>query len=84
MALRAWARSAVLFQFGVFVANGAVGHIVGNVITEGNCGALAIDDCIRVRSASVSGLNIRVARIDTAECTTAATAVSATEDRAAP
>ena len=43
-----------VFQFGIFVANGAVGHIVGNVISEGNCGTLAIADCIAVRSEGVT------------------------------
>ncbi len=43
-----------VFQFGVFIANGAVGLIANNVITEGNCGALAIADCIGVRSEGVT------------------------------
>jgi hypothetical protein len=43
-----------VFQFGVFFANGAAGLIQGNVITEGNCGALSIADCIGVRSEGVT------------------------------
>jgi hypothetical protein len=43
-----------VFQFGVFIANGAVGLIKDNVITEGNCGALATTDCIGVRSEGVT------------------------------
>ena len=40
-------------QFGVFLLNGAVGEIEGNVITEGPCGALSITDCVNLRSEGV-------------------------------
>ena len=40
-------------QFAVFVANGAVGNIVGNVINEGTCGALNVTDCTNLRSEGV-------------------------------
>jgi hypothetical protein len=43
-----------VFQFGVFIANGAVGLIKDNVITEGNCGALTTTDCIGLRSEGVT------------------------------
>jgi nitrous oxidase accessory protein NosD len=43
-----------IFQFGIFVLNGAVGNIVGNTITEGLCGSLAITDCINQRSEGVT------------------------------
>jgi hypothetical protein len=54
--------SSGVFQFGIFVANGAVGHIFGNVITEGNCGAIAISDCIGLRS---EGVTLRAVGNDT-------------------
>jgi hypothetical protein len=41
------------FQFGVFIANGAVGHITGNMISQGNCGNLSSRDCINLRSEGV-------------------------------
>jgi hypothetical protein len=43
-----------IFQFAVFVLNGAVGIITNNVITEGLCGALSSSDCISVRSEGVT------------------------------
>ncbi len=43
-----------IFQFGIFVLNGAVGKITQNVITEGLCGALAISACIKRRSEGVT------------------------------
>jgi nitrous oxidase accessory protein NosD len=46
--------SSGIFQFGVFIINGAVAQITNNVITEGLCGALAISDCIDVRSEGVT------------------------------
>lgn len=42
-----------VFQFGVVIANGAVGQVNSNVITEGLCGSLAILDCYNVRSEGV-------------------------------
>jgi hypothetical protein len=41
------------FQFGIFVLNGAVAQITGNQITEGDCGALSLTDCINARSEGV-------------------------------
>jgi hypothetical protein len=41
-------------QFGILVANGAVGFINGNQITEGDCGTLSITDCINARSEGVT------------------------------
>jgi len=41
-------------QFAVFVLNGAVGLIKGNVITEGLCGALSYSDCYNLRSEGVT------------------------------
>jgi hypothetical protein len=43
-----------IFQFGVFILNGAVAKITNNVITEGLCGALSIFDCINQRSEGVT------------------------------
>jgi parallel beta-helix repeat protein len=40
-------------QFGVFIANGAVGHVTGNMMDEGACGALSRTDCINLRSEGV-------------------------------
>jgi hypothetical protein len=40
-------------QFGVFLANGATGQIIGNNITQGNCGAIAISNCQPIRSEGV-------------------------------
>jgi parallel beta-helix repeat protein len=45
--------SSGVFQFGVFLANGATGQVIGNNITEGNCGSLDISSCINVRSEGV-------------------------------
>lgn len=42
------------FQFGVFIANGAVGLINGNIITEGPCGSLSFNDCFNARSEGVT------------------------------
>jgi hypothetical protein len=42
------------FQFAVFVLNGAVGVIRGNVITEGLCGTLSPTGCINARSEGVT------------------------------
>lgn len=41
-------------QFAVFVVNGAVGVIRGNVITEGLCGTLSVADCVNARSEGVT------------------------------
>jgi Right handed beta helix region len=43
-----------VFQFGVFILNGATARIIHNVITEGLCGTLAISDCISQRSEGVT------------------------------
>jgi len=40
-------------QFGIFLLNGAVGEIEGNVITEGSCGTLSATDCYNLRSEGV-------------------------------
>jgi nitrous oxidase accessory protein NosD len=40
-------------QFGIFLLNGAVGEVEGNVITEGLCGTLSITDCVSLRSEGV-------------------------------
>lgn len=45
---------SIAFQFGVFVANGAVGLINGNIITEGPCGSLSFADCVNARSEGVT------------------------------
>ena len=41
------------FQFGIFVRTGAFGSIVGNDISEGLCGSLAVSDCFNLRSEGV-------------------------------
>jgi hypothetical protein len=41
------------FQFGVFIANGAVGHVIHNTISQGNCGSIAFLACVGVRSEGV-------------------------------
>lgn len=46
--------SGGVFQFGVFIANGAVGQVQDNAIAEGNCGTLSISECIGVRSEGVT------------------------------
>jgi hypothetical protein len=46
--------SGGVFQFAVFIANGAVGHIRNNVLSEGNCGGLSVADCIGKRSEGVT------------------------------
>ena len=43
-----------IFQFAIFVLNGAVGHIRNNVITEGLCGSLSSLACIGERSEGVT------------------------------
>src|SRR5579863_4936545 len=43
-----------VFQFGVFVLNGAVGLVNRNIIHEGLCGALSPSDCLAVRSEGVT------------------------------
>ncbi|HUB82037.1 MAG TPA: right-handed parallel beta-helix repeat-containing protein [Bryobacteraceae bacterium] len=40
-------------QFGVFLANGATGEVVGNNITQGNCGSISTNNCIPLRSEGV-------------------------------
>jgi len=40
-------------QFGVFLLNGAVGEIEGNIITEGACGNLSTSDCVNLRSEGI-------------------------------
>jgi nitrous oxidase accessory protein NosD len=40
-------------QFGIFLLNGAVGEIEGNIITEGSCGTLSSTDCYTLRSEGV-------------------------------
>ena len=41
------------FQFGVFIANGAVGQVTRNTISQGNCGNISFTDCVNVRSEGV-------------------------------
>ena len=43
-----------VFQFGVFVLNGAVGQVTNNIIHEGSCGALSQSDCLNARSEGVT------------------------------
>ena len=45
---------SIAFQFGVFIANGAVGLINGNIITEGPCGSLSSANCLNARSEGVT------------------------------
>jgi len=45
--------SSGINQFGVFLLNGAVGQIKGNIITEGLCGTLSATDCVNLRSEGV-------------------------------
>jgi hypothetical protein len=40
-------------QFGVFLAEGATGQVVGNFITQGNCGSISIANCFGLRSEGV-------------------------------
>ena len=40
-------------QFGIFLLNGSVGEVEGNIITEGACGTLAATDCFNLRSEGV-------------------------------
>jgi nitrous oxidase accessory protein NosD len=46
--------STGVFQFGVFILNGAVGVIKRNVITEGLCGTVSISACFAARSEGVT------------------------------
>lgn len=45
--------AADAFQFGVFIANGAVARVSRNVITQANCGSLLHDPCHDLRSEGV-------------------------------
>jgi nitrous oxidase accessory protein NosD len=45
---------SIPLQFGVFIVNGAVGLVKGNVITEGLCGTLSPTDCGNARSEGVT------------------------------
>jgi nitrous oxidase accessory protein NosD len=45
---------SIPFQFGVFIAIGAVGTINGNIITEGLCGTLSATNCVSARSEGVT------------------------------
>jgi hypothetical protein len=40
-------------QFGIFLLNGAIGQVKGNIITEGSCGTLSPTDCYNLRSEGV-------------------------------
>jgi len=40
-------------QFGIFLANGAVGVVTGNMISQGTCGAIALADCFKLRGEGV-------------------------------
>lgn len=46
--------TGISFQFGVFIANGALGLVNRNVITEGSCGTLSSTDCFSARSEGVT------------------------------
>jgi hypothetical protein len=52
-------------QFGVFLALGATGEVVGNTITQGNCGNIAATACVNQRSEGVvlrsTGNNVYIA-----------------------
>jgi hypothetical protein len=43
-----------VFQFGVFIEDGAVGQVTNNLIHEGGCGSLSPDDCYAARSEGVT------------------------------
>jgi nitrous oxidase accessory protein NosD len=45
---------SIPFQFGIFIANGAVGVVKQNVISEGDCGTLSVPACIGARSEGVT------------------------------
>ncbi len=45
--------STGVFQFGIFLANGATGQITGNDISEAGCGPLSPSDCFNLRSEGV-------------------------------
>jgi nitrous oxidase accessory protein NosD len=45
---------SIPLQFGIFIANGAVGQINRNIIAEGPCGALSANDCFNARSEGVT------------------------------
>lgn len=40
-------------QFGIFLANGAIGEVTANTITQGNCGSIASTACLNQRSEGV-------------------------------
>ncbi|HTX35884.1 MAG TPA: right-handed parallel beta-helix repeat-containing protein [Bryobacteraceae bacterium] len=40
-------------QFGIFLANGVIGQVTANYITQGNCGSIDIEDCVNLRSEGV-------------------------------
>ncbi len=42
------------FQFGIFIATGAVATVHDNQIAMGTCGALSYDDCVNLRSEGVT------------------------------
>jgi hypothetical protein len=45
--------SAGVNQFGVFLANGVVGQVTGNSITQGNCGTVSILNCFAIRGEGI-------------------------------
>ena len=45
--------SAGYSQFGVMVANGALGQVIGNTISQGSCGSIDFVTCINLRSEGV-------------------------------
>jgi len=45
--------STGVHQFGVFLADGATGQVIGNSISQGNCGTIPIPDCFNLRSEGV-------------------------------
>ena len=45
-------------QFGVFIANGAVGRVTNNTISQGNCGNIDFLDCVNVRSEGIVFRNV--------------------------
>lgn len=50
--------SAGTFQFGVFIANGAVGHVTQNMLSQENCGSLSFTACVGVRSEGIVLRNV--------------------------
>jgi hypothetical protein len=41
------------FQFGIFIANGSVAHVIRNTISQANCGSIDPTSCINLRSEGI-------------------------------